>query len=42
VAPLEGLALLGLKDDLEEVFMDEARAPSPGRCLTAAIAALSR
>ena len=40
VGPLEGLALLGLKDELETVFMDEAAAAFRWPLLTAAIAAL--
>lgn len=40
VGPLEGLALLGLKDELERVFMDEAAGAFRWPLLTAAIAAL--
>ena len=40
VGPLEGLALMGLKDDLEKVFMDEAASSFRWPLLTAAIAAL--
>ena len=40
VGPLEGFALLGLKDDLERVFMDEAASAFTWPLLTAAIAAL--
>ena len=40
IGPLEGIALLGLKDDLERVFMDEAAMAFRWPLLTAAIAAL--
>jgi len=40
IGPLEGLALMGLKDDLERVFMDEAAGAFRWPLLTAAIAAL--
>ena len=40
IGPFEGLALLGLKDDLEMVFMDEAASAFRWPLLTAAIAAL--
>ena len=40
VGPLEGVALLGLKGDLEKVFMDEAAGAFRWPLLTAAIAAL--
>jgi DHA2 family methylenomycin A resistance protein-like MFS transporter len=40
IGPVEGLALLGLKDDLETLFMDEAASAFRWPMLTAAIAAL--
>ena len=40
IGPVEGLALLGLKDDLETLFMDEAAGAFRWPLLTAAIAAL--